>query len=661
MPPPLTRSQSNSGGLFLSVELAASAASSNAGRPLHSSANAATEVALILDDKGGRSGAASLGGMLATESGLGSPRTRGRVRARSPAATLRAENKRRFTSLTEAGGARWVAPAQTQGRELQSGLFNLMDDECLAMVMQYVVMLTEAHGIGMEFTTALQRDARSLTALLRSCKRMFSVYCTIGARLRREMAARAISHIRPLLSAPYPFTVQVQEQGVSSRSYRVLKESMERMALHCAGECCGRERKAVARALAKRNVAASIQPIEQRTTLLSVGDAGDAAFICCRRRVPKTTLRHSRSHELISHVRFSKGGQGSAVHGACLHIDAGEMSSPYSLVCNADATKAAFIRTLHTVSNDETIPHSVAFVWSIAVEESAIVTPPFDAEECGAINVQAAWWLADGRLALLWSTAYVSPIGSVVGASADTACYLIATYRVEEDGSSELDTFVGPFSGKAKEASASRDGETVAIIVRKPPVGHGPGSLAVRATVVHNVFSESSYEVDHVVRSHHPHDRTVCPSSIGLSPNGDCLVAVHATPTHVAVEVLIKTAPTVFVSVQSIDVTHWTRSPLPLEEPGTLAEWGDEIRLPYAIHFSPCGRFVSILDKRTSFGMAPPNHALIILDTALRNAPRGVRATPLAPTREVAPRSLAWTKNGLWMQAAHGAVRVWSE
>tara|TARA_B100000575_G_scaffold194902_1_gene157520 strand:- start:300 stop:1928 length:1629 start_codon:yes stop_codon:yes gene_type:complete len=542
-------------------------------------------------------------------------------------------------------------------------MFNAIDDECVVLVMSQVVVLTDNHGIGMDFTTNLQRDARSLTALLLACKRMFQVYISVGALLRREMAARALSHIRPPdVSILYPFTAQVKEQTVSSRSYSVLKESMERMALHCAGECCARERKTVTRVLRKREITAGIQPIEQRTTLLAVGEAGNAAFVCCRRRVSKKTLRHSSSVELISHVSFAEGSQESAVvHDTSLQIDTAEMSSPYSLVSNADATKVAFVRTLHTVSSDDSIPHSVLFVWTVTAEESAGVAPPFDAEACGAINVQNVWWLCDGRLAVLWSTAYVSPIGSVVGASADTSCYMIATYRVEGDGSSELDTLVGPFSGKAKEASSTKDGETVAVIVCKPPLGHGPGSLSARATVVHSVLSEAFYEVDHVLRSHHPRNCTICPSSIGISPSGDCLVAVHATPTHVAVEILIKTAPTVFVSVQHLDITHWTRSPLPLDDPETLADWGAEIRLPYAIQFSPCGRFVSLLDKRTSFGMAPPNHALIILDTALRNAPRGVRATPLAPTREVAPRSLAWTKNGLFIQTHHGAVRVWSE
>ncbi len=528
------------------------------------------------------------------------------------------------------------------------------------MVMHSLVCIEDKHGV--ELTMSIQKQARALTNLLLSCKRMFTIYRTIAALLRREMAARAMSHIRPRdLHAPYPFTTQVEEQARSARMLRVLKEAINGMALHCADECCARSRKVVCRDLKKINQSVDLQPLERRTTLLAAGETSDGAFVCCKRRVPKKTLRHSSSHEMISFLP-NKGSKRASVS---LKMDTDEMSSPTSLHCNIDATKVAFIRTLHTEATDDTIPHSVLFVWSLESHDSAIVVPPMDAEAHGAINAQEVWWLADERMAVLWSTAYVHPVGSVVGASADTACYMIGVYRVEADGASEIDTSVGPFSGKAKMASPSRSGEEVALIVRKPPVGHGPGSLAIRTTILHNVFSENFCEIEHVIKSHHPHDRTICPSSIGLSPDGDCLVAVHASTINITVEVLIRTAPNIFVSVQSIGVTHWTRVAPAVEDNPPFHDYEElgheELRLPYHVQFSPCGRFVSILDKRGLFGLPIPNHALIVLDTALRNNPRGVRALPLAPTSDVAPRSIQWTKMGLWLQAAHGAVRVCSE
>ena len=40
---------------------------------------------------------------------------------------------------------------------------------------------------------------------------------------------------------------------------------------------------------------------------------------------------------------------------------------------------------------------------------------------------------------------------------------------------------------------------------------------------------------------------------------------------------------------------------------------------------------------------------------------RGVRALPLAPAEDVAPRSLEWTEAGLWLQPKYGCVFLESE
>jgi len=296
---------------------------------------------------------------------------------------------------------------------------------------------------------------------------------------------------------------------------------------------------------------------------------------------------------------------------------------------------------------------------------SDVLEPPGEAEAVGAINAQDAWWVNDPdeiRLAVLWSTAYVHPMGSVVGANANVNEYFIAVYnRVGY----ELHEYTGPFGGKAQTASPKASGREVAILVRKP---HGV-QPHTRCTMLHDVYSETSTEITHTstistgrgLVPTHPLDIANCPSAVALSPSGDCIVAVHRRAMSVLVEVLIRTAAQVFVSVQTIDVPHWTT--MGSGEPTIWdGQWASgqhlahALKLPYHITFSPCGRFAALVDQRPLFGLSITSYALIVLDMACRHERRGVRACALAPVEDMAPRSIDWTNEGLWMQARYGAL-----
>ena len=304
-----------------------------------------------------------------------------------------------------------------------------------------------------------------------------------------------------------------------------------------------------------------------------------------------------------------------------------------------------------------------------------MLQPPTEAADLGAINAQDAWWIGTdaSQLAVLWSTGYVHPMGSVVGANANSACYFVSVYTPSGNGYA-VDAYIGPFHGKAQTASPTRDGREVAVLVRKRPIGAGPGSFATatRCTMLHHTFAETVVELTHstaIGRSAlvppHPLDQARCPSAVALSPSGDCVVAVHRRALTVILEVLLRTETGVFVSVQRIDITHWTS--MGRGEASIFDEAVDggavalALKLPYSVIFSPCGRFVAVVDQRPLFGLAITNHAIVVLDMARRHDRRGVRALPLAPTEDVAPRSLEWTESGLWLQPRFGSVFLESE
>ena len=140
---------------------------------------------------------------------------------------------------------------------------------------------------------------------------------------------------------------------------------------------------------------------------------------------------------------------------------------------------------------------------------------------------------------------------------------------------------------------------------------------------------------------------------------------MHRRALTVILEVLLRTAPNVFVSVQRIDITHWTSLGRPeasiFDEAADSGAVAMALKLPYTLTFSPCGRFVAVVDQRPLFGLAITNHAIVVLDMSRRHERRGVRALPLAPAEDVAPRSLEWTAAGLWLQPRYGCVLLESE
>ena len=152
-----------------------------------------------------------------------------------------------------------------------------------------------------------------------------------------------------------------------------------------------------------------------------------------------------------------------------------------------------------TVSAGQNVPHSLLSVWVPASQHlEGTITPPDEAVNIGALNAQDAWWLNDNEhensLVVVWSTGYVHPMGSVVGANADNACYFIASYDYNDF---ELNHYTGPFYGKVQTVSPTACGMQAAVLIRNAPIGNGPGSFASRSTRIHTIDREETVELDH--------------------------------------------------------------------------------------------------------------------------------------------------------------------
>lgn len=566
-----------------------------------------------------------------------------------------------------------------------AGLLGLLGDDALLLIMHKITRLpSELECSSLCLRAVVLEGARRLRALQLSCRFARSVLVGFGAALHREMIARASTHVAPArnLGDRFPFTGQMEREQRSSRQLSAFQDAIASMAVHCAGPCCAKAHSEFAR----RGLQRRITPAARRSTVLAAPPSGECAFIASRHRGDGFRMRGRGPRSLLPDGRMTSEWILRVARRGCKELNAlqltdlGQFSPAHSMRVSQCGTATTLVRSVYASHVDDTMPHSVVMVWNTEqapLAVSDVLEPPTEAEGLGAINAQDAWWVGPdaSRLAVLWSTGYVHPMGSVVGANANSACYFACVYRPSGNGFA-VDTYVGPFQGKVQTASPTRDGYDVAVLVRKRPMGAGPGSLATatRCTMMHNIYADYAVELTHstaiaygrgALVPPHPHDQARCPSAVALSPSGDCVVAVHRRALTVILEVLLRTAPNVFVSVQRIDISHWTS--LGRGEATIFDEAQDSsavamaLKLPYTLTFSPCGRFVAVVDQRPLFGLAITNHSVVVLDMSRRHERRGVRALPLAPAEDVAPRSLEWTTAGLWVQPRYGCVLLESE
>ena len=620
------------------------------------------------------------------------PRSLGRATSESPGLRC-ATRRKRFRRMDRGARSSNTGAAESTSAEpavVLSGRFDLLGDDIMLLIMHAMLQIPPSvHGGGLELHTAVGVTCQSLMSLLGTCKRMGAVLHTVGARLEMELLARASTHIAPsmhsLRSNVYPYSHQLRMESRSADQLGLLRQSISDLAIHCANSCCENRRNDLNRQLragGQKFCRGMLIPCTRSSTVIASSPSGSFTFVASRIRETDIQGRRAKYGYELTRRTFKESrtrNAGPRIEPLLLNsqkLGMGDhLSAPQSMRSNEDGSAVAFIRAVHAVVTDGRVPHSQISVWLPSSNFlKSIVEPPGQAEFLGAINAQDAWWVKDDcdgqQLAVIWSTAYVHPMGTVVGANADNACYFIALYDTSDY---EVDHFTGPFYGKAQTVSPTRRGDEVAVLIRKAPVGNGPGSMPVRTTHLHNVHSETPVELDHqmAIRAGrgslppHPHDLAHCPSAVGLSPSGDCVVAVHRRHGTVILEVLLRTAPGVFVSVQTMDVTPWTSNghvePTIFDNgPSGTSASVSALRLPYDVMFSPCGRFATILDKRATFGFPLTNHALVILDMALRHDRRGVRSLPLAPVEDVAPRSIEWTDAGMWIQPKFGTVFLWN-
>lgn len=619
------------------------------------------------------------------------------------------ERRKRFRQIARnSPRVPFAVDERKRGSIFSSGLLDLVADETIVSIFEHLLRLppTTCKTNGHDLRNGVLRTVQAVSAFACTCKRFNTVLCTLATAVRQEMLARISTHIVPAGMGgdsgkpdERPYSTQLRVESRSSDQLTLLRVAIDGLCTHCGGNHCRKLRIGLNRDLRKRVIgpprpAAVLSASADHVRVLAASADGTASFAAVRRYEHGKRREPPRTRQLIEElVRIETGGtttpEGTLFSSITTHRTEELPTWPESLCTNSGGTRVAAITLSDDLAALPTEPHARLFVWSPTCKEvgpwkSGVIQihPGLAVSAFGIINPQAAWWVDDEgdddgeqMLAVLWSSSYVHPMGTTVGENAEERQYALEFYNVDNlydaAGGPGPDYYNGPYPGKPVMARPRADGREVAVVVES----RCPFQGTRRLTFLHHFNHEVPIGVHHspgmggmpAVGPNGIVPGLLSPAAVALSPTGDCLVAVHRGHGHVTLEVLVRRSAAFFASTHTLNVTHHVWDPSDTadaqqtldnhnhNEHAASPSW---LHIPYDVTFSPCGRFAVIVDQRPRWRVSISNHALIVVDMALRHEPRGVRALPLASVDDVAPRAVQWTERGIWVAARHGALML---
>ena len=569
-------------------------------------------------------------------------------------------------------------------------LLELLPDELILLIFQE---LAAFNNIGCDENAtrvhppALRRavlaSRRRTGALLLCSRRFHSVFLTLGEALHREMKARQTTHVMPrnVLTSALPFTEQEALEDISAKQLRLLLATRNRSgAMHCTRNCndfqCALRRRKLNRIAyekaGKATARCEIVNVADGSISTTSTPCGTVVFSHLRRRTPPPP-RHERSPAperdmlVCSNLTEYVDSQGRprvrfAEH-ASVVLNSDAQGAPASMAASHDGRWLAYCAT----SRAHTVPLyscSHLCLWDTqstsATVPTEILPPPHAAEHFLTINAQACWWTSDHELAVCWSTQYLEPdlphnAHGWVSPVTATSCYQFATYSHSPDNDAwVLNGTLGPFDGLPSAVSATRSGEEVVAVVQRR---HGPKTPAAYV-VFHNIQTGKFSQVDPSaawrLNAHGFADHSQGPIAATLSPNGDCALCLHKTRAGLVLEILTRAGRDVFVTTGLHDVSQHIAIADTDSYTGLPA-----LRAAFAIAFSPCGRYATILDQHPYWGRMQNKCSLLVVDLALRYSSQLV-CTPMASSIQTPLRSLFWNRAGILTQPKFGALFHWS-
>jgi hypothetical protein len=552
--------------------------------------------------------------------------------------------------------------------EMYAGGIDMLSDDDIARILDFVMNFRKSIT-GFDYIEAASDARRAAVCFALCCKRTASVLRNVATEQQAEVLARGATSIYP--SSPmsaFPFTEQMNAELVSCDQLRLLREALRAISCHCAKACCANYQKAFNKDVRKGKVlkhdaaiclqTSSVVPIADSCSLLEATPCGKSAFAHVKRRLPKQQHGEARSRRFqdsivkYSPAQVNQGGWTKTMFTTDFTVDINthDFSEPHVMRVAHDGSAVVYTASVHAVPGlEESTPFSAAFVWTPGHDFCRVDPPPrpfpaFSVANSPVLSAQEAWFMkpsneSDGPLLVVaWSTDFVHPSGHKVGshAAAKGPAFIFATYTMEY-GQYELFEHTDVDEGELITCSPVESGETALLLVRKDDC-YVPDR---RQIFVKNILDDSTTLVP---QSSSPKGA----SAAAISPTGDCIAALHRTTNSIELVVLVRTSSVKwgYSPVQAIDMSTWIG----------LVPGMDQVVDPtllkacFGLQFSPCGRFVLVIDRRPLFGDAAKNHGVVAVDTALRmNLSRSLRPIPLFSTEDQQPRSIQWTRNGIYL------------
>jgi hypothetical protein len=157
------------------------------------------------------------------------------------------------------------------------------------------------------------------------------------------------------------------------------------------------------------------------------------------------------------------------------------------------------------------------------------------------------------------------------------------------------------------------------------------------------------------------------PIAVGMSPSGDCVVAVHLNREWVRTDVFALDSGVSYTRVNSTKVDRLN----------SYKSGGDRdsVRMRYSAGFSGCGRYATITDQRAHWNCKFTGYTLVALDLAHYRKRRDLPAFRLCYCEAVPSglglssivsvptplRELHWGRRSAWVLAGKGVILISGE
>lgn len=579
------------------------------------------------------------------------------------------------------------ADPSERARSESTGVLDIITDDSIVRIFELVLKIGDTDARGLPYLRDAEETRKTAASFALTCRRVYSILETIAAPQKAEILARGSTKITPFCrDAEYPFTQQMRNELLSCDQIKMLQKALRAMACHCSKACCARYQKGFNKDIQRGKVFS--RPSSPRTapptytefrlttifescSLLAPCSDGKSAFAYVRRRVLNRQGNHgegrAKRHEDCIIRVTKKSDKDNKAHYVQTHVAVMEFddrSQPLTMRTSRDGKMVAFICSLHGGAVGPMVQEafSTVYYWNTDSDTGPATVEIKHGLGYNMASCQDAWFMetvsdcleqgtssVDHRLVIASSSSFVHSSGHAIGHTEHPEYrFDVCEEDLTDDRPIEVVESGSIFECRCLvSCSPSENGNLALALIKTHSSAYG----VRRLIYIHDIVHDTSVLVPQSCNLSTTSRGPLCAS---LSRTGDCIVSLHHTNKSIVMDVMVSNSKggNFYTPVQTVDLTPLLALSPKADTSANMPT--DLVKACYEFVFSPCGRFVAVVDRRPLFGEAPCNHGVVIVDMALRMehamTKRGLKTVPMFATEDQAPRSFHWTNKGIWLQ-----------